>query len=94
VLKTVSHDLIISFENYIEKGEKSLLFIEYAQKGDLFHKIRRKRLSRKEAIFVLAEVLEALEYLHRVKICYRDLKPENIMIGDDGHIRLIDFGLS
>ena len=33
-------------------------------------------------------------YLHEIKIIYRDLKPENIMLGKDGHIKLVDFGLS
>ncbi len=32
--------------------------------------------------------------MHNQKIIYRDLKPENILIGDDGYIKLIDFGLS
>jgi serine/threonine protein kinase len=36
----------------------------------------------------------ALEYLHHLGIIYRDLKPENIMLGRDGHIMLVDFGLS
>lgn len=34
------------------------------------------------------------EYLHGKDICYRDLKPENIMIGDDGFLKLIDFGFA
>lgn len=35
-----------------------------------------------------------MEYLHEKNIIYRDLKPENIMIGKDGHVKLVDFGLS
>ena len=41
-----------------------------------------------------AEILLALKYLHQNKIIYRDLKPENILIGMDGHLKLVDFGLS
>lgn len=36
----------------------------------------------------------ALEYLHSLEIAYRDLKPENIMINADGHLVLVDFGVS
>lgn len=36
----------------------------------------------------------ALEALHSKCIIYRDLKPENVLIGDDGHLKLTDFGLA
>ena len=34
------------------------------------------------------------EYLHSKDIVYRDLKPENIMIGNDGYLKLIDYGFA
>ena len=46
------------------------------------------------ARFYLCEIALALEYLHSLNIVYRDLKTENIMLDADGHIKLIDFGLS
>jgi serine/threonine protein kinase len=42
----------------------------------------------------LAEVLLALDDLHKKNIIYRDLKPDNIVIDNEGHVRLTDFGLS
>lgn len=42
----------------------------------------------------LAEVLMALDDLHKKNIIYRDLKPDNIVIDNEGHVRLTDFGLS
>ena len=47
-----------------------------------------------EVRIIIAELILAIEYLHSINILYRDLKPENILIGNDGHIRLTDFGLS
>lgn len=41
-----------------------------------------------------AEIILALEYLHKKKIIYRDLKPENVIFDKDGHIMLVDFGVS
>ncbi len=42
----------------------------------------------------MAEIILALEDLHKRDIIFRDLKPENIVIDADGHAMLTDFGLS
>lgn len=44
--------------------------------------------------FYAAEILIALEMLHKNKIIYRDLKPENVVVDKYGHIKLIDFGFA
>lgn len=42
----------------------------------------------------IAELILAIEELHKKLIIFRDLKPENILIDYDGHIQLTDFGLA
>jgi serine/threonine protein kinase len=43
---------------------------------------------------LVAELTNALASLHARGITHRDLKPENLLLGSDGHLRLIDFGLA
>ena len=52
------------------------------------------KFSEDKTRFYASEIICALEYLHNNEIIYRDLKPENILLDSDGHLRLVDFGLS
>ena len=44
--------------------------------------------------FYIAETILVLEFLHYKKVVYRDVKPDNILLDKDGHINLVDFGVS
>jgi len=54
----------------------------------------KKKLTEDEARLYVAEVIIALEFLHKNKIIFRDLKPENIVLDENGHVKITDFGLS
>ncbi len=63
--------------------------------GDLGKMIQRERRLHEDVVKVFcAEIILALEDLHRRDIIFRDLKPENIVIDHEGHAMLTDFGLS
>ena len=69
--------------------------MEFANGGTLkYHLNRRKKLKEEEAKFYLVEILLAISYIHEIGYIYRDLKLENILLDNQGHIKLIDFGLS
>jgi len=63
--------------------------------GDLFHKLKTEIFLPENVVkFYAAQIAIALQHLHDLGIAYRDLKPENILIGEDGYIKLCDFGAS
>jgi serine/threonine protein kinase len=69
--------------------------MEFVQGGELFTHIRKTgRFSNETARFYLAQVVLALEALHKRSIIYRDVKPENLMLDSRGYLRLVDFGFS
>ncbi|KAM7266387.1 hypothetical protein ACFE04_004284 [Oxalis oulophora] len=71
------------------------LVMEYLNGGDLYSLLRNLGcLDEDMARVYMAEVVLALEYLHSLNVIHRDLKPDNLLIGQDGHIKLTDFGLS
>ncbi len=52
------------------------------------------RLKERAAGRIFYQILNAVQYLHRLNIAHRDLKPENILLDNDYNVKLIDFGLS
>lgn len=69
--------------------------MDFCPGGDLGESIKKKgKLTEPVARNYMAEVLVALDYLHRKNIIYRDLKPDNCVIDNDGHARITDFGLA
>ncbi|KAH9006919.1 serine/threonine protein kinase [Lactarius hatsudake] len=71
------------------------LVMDFKSGGELFwHLQKETRFSEERARFYIAELVLALEHLHKYDIVYRDLKPENILLDATGHVALCDFGLS
>merc|ERR1719480_454029 len=69
--------------------------MDYLPGGDLMtHLMRKNTFSEHEARFYIAELVEAVDYIHtHLSYIHRDIKPDNIVFDRHGHIHLLDFGL-
>ncbi|GBM92702.1 Protein kinase DC2 [Araneus ventricosus] len=95
LLVQVQHPFII--ELLWTHHDESCLYMlfEYACGGELFTYLRNAgRFCSTTSMFYAAEIVLALEYLHKLNIAYRDLKPENLLLDRDGHLKITDFGFA
>lgn len=95
VLSYTHHPFIVKLDYAFQTKNKLYLLLEYCAGGDLGKMIQRKgKLEENIVRIYLAEIVLAIQYLHKREIIFRDLKPDNIVIDADGHFKLTDFGLS
>ncbi|XP_023551449.1 probable serine/threonine protein kinase IRE [Cucurbita pepo subsp. pepo] len=95
ILISVRNPFVVRFFYSFTCRENLYLVMEYLNGGDIYSLLRNLGcLDEDMARIYIAEIVLALEYLHSLNVIHRDLKPDNLLIGQDGHIKLTDFGLS
>ena len=96
ILKKIRHPNIINLYNIIQTEKKYYLITEYIEGKELFdYIIKKRKLQEIEACKFYQQLINGIEYLHKLKIVHRDLKPENILIDEKNNIlKIADFGLS
>ena len=96
ILKNIRHPNIINLYNIIQTEKKYYLITEYIEGKELFdYIIKKRKLDEFESCKFFQQLINGIEYLHKLKIVHRDLKPENILIDEkNGILKIADFGLS
>ncbi|XP_050045099.1 cAMP-dependent protein kinase catalytic subunit 3 isoform X2 [Dermacentor andersoni] len=95
ILLQVQHPFIIRMSWTHHDATCLYMLFEYVSGGELFTYLRNAgRFTSATGSFYAAEIVLALEYLHRMHIVYRDLKPENLLLDREGHLKITDFGFA
>lgn len=99
LLVVLRHPFIVNVHFAFQETNKLYLVSRYMSGGNLrYHMDLRKRqkriFSEKEARYIIACMILALEYLHKNGVIHRDVRPENIVLNSRGLCKLCDFQLA
>ncbi|MEU2668450.1 Stk1 family PASTA domain-containing Ser/Thr kinase [Streptomyces sp. NPDC007164] len=90
----LAHPNVVAVFDQGAQGQYVYLAMEYVAGCTLRDVLRdRGALQPRAALDILEPVLAALGAAHRAGFVHRDMKPENVLIGDDGRVKVADFGL-
>lgn len=90
----LAHPNVVQVFDQGTDGSYVYLAMEYVSGCTLRDVLRdRGALQPRAALDILEPVLAALGAAHRAGFVHRDMKPENVLIGDDGRVKVADFGL-
>ena len=94
-MSKVKSPWIVELKASFQEDDFLYLVMEYLPGGDFMNLLIKKDiLTEEEARFYLAELILAIESIHKLDCIHRDIKPDNILIDKTGHIKLSDFGLA
>lgn len=97
IMYRINHPNIVKLYSHFEDETYCYLVMEYIKKGNLYTHVQslpNKILDHQSVAKLVADLASALFYLHNMNpsIIHRDIKPENCLIGDNGQLKLGDFG--
>lgn len=85
---------LVGLKYSFQTDTKLYLLLDYVPGGELFNHLQIEQFfSEERSLFYTAQLVLALEFLHKNDIMYRDLKPENVLLDFTGYLALTDFGL-
>jgi hypothetical protein len=91
----LNHPNIVQVHDFAEEGEIAYLVMEYIQGRELRSFFEAKeRFEVAEAVRIMGELLDALDFAHDAGVIHRDVKPANVMLDAQRRVKLADFGVA
>jgi serine/threonine-protein kinase len=91
----LNHPGIVSIYEYGEDTQYAYIAMEYVEGNTLREYLARgAQFDERDAVSIMSQLLDALEFAHQRKVWHRDVKPANIIIMSNGRIKLADFGVA
>ncbi len=93
-LAKLSHPNIVTIYDFGQAGEYCYLIMELVDGVNLREAIVSSAITPKQALTIIPNICDALQYAHNKGVVHRDIKPENVLIGMHGGVKIADFGLA
>src|SRR5205085_9636122 len=93
-LARLSHPNIVTIHDFGQAGGMYYLLMEFVDGVTLRQLLNTARVSPREALAIVPQICDALQFAHDHGIVHRDIKPENILMDRLGRVKVADFGLA
>jgi len=94
IVKDIEHPNVLATLKSGTYGDVFFHVMEYCKSGNLEECMGELSVSKESAIELMIQICKGLRVLHQKKIIHRDLKAANILVGDDGNLKIADFGIA
>lgn len=92
-LAKLSHQNIVNIFDFGNVDGQFYFIMECVDGTDLRH-LMESRVPQDEALEIIKQICEALQFAHREGVVHRDIKPENVLVDKHGRVKIADFGLA
>src|SRR5262245_49207260 len=93
-VSALNHPHIVTLHDVGRDGDVDYIVMEYVPGRTVAALVAEGPLSASRALTIARQVADALAAAHRSGVVHRDVKPQNVIVGDDGRVRGLNFGLA
>jgi predicted Ser/Thr protein kinase len=93
-LAKLQHANIVAVHDFGEADGLFWLVMEFVDGANLRQAMRAGQVAPKDALAIVPQICDALQYAHEHGIVHRDIKPENVLLDKAGRVKVADFGLA
>lgn len=93
-LARLNHPHVVAVFDSGRAGPYYFLIMEYVDGVNLRQAMQAGRIEPAQALAMVGQICEALQYAHDEHVVHRDIKPENVLLDRQGRVKVVDFGLA
>ena len=95
-ISLLNHPNIVKVYDVSVNDDLQYIVMEYVDGMTLREYLNERggKLTSRETVHFISQILKALDHAHRNGVVHRDIKPQNIMLLDNGQLRMMDFGIA